>query len=91
MSIHKESFLIDMLLRKDTEAIGLLYDIYAAAIYGIICKEINNEEKAKEILTNVFIDFSKELKNKDCIKEGLFVCLYRITNKLICNCKMIIN
>ncbi len=62
--------------------------MYAAAIYGIICKEINNEEKAEEILTNVFIHFSKQLKNKDSIKEGLFVCLYRITNKMILNCKM---
>ncbi|MEJ7680996.1 MAG: hypothetical protein WKG06_24720 [Segetibacter sp.] len=77
-----------MLLRKDKEAFGLLYDIYAAAIYGIICKEINNEEKAKEILTNVFIHFNKELKNKDSIREGLFVCLYRITNEMICNCKI---
>lgn len=88
MSIYKESLLIDMLLRKDKEAFGLLYDIYAAAIYGIICKEINNEEKAKEILTNVFIHFNKELKNKDSIREGLFVCLYRITNEMICNCKI---
>lgn len=87
MSIYKENSLIDLLLEKDTEAFSLFYDIYAAAIYGIICKEINNEEKAKKILTNVFIHFSKELKNKDCIREGLFVCLYRITNKMICNCK----
>lgn len=87
MPIYKESFLIDMLLRKDMEAMGLLYDNYAAAIYGVICREINNEEKAKEILTNVFIHFSKELKNKDSVKEGLFVCLYRITHKMICNCK----
>lgn len=88
MPICKESILIDMLISKDIEAFGLLYDIYAAAIYGIICKEINNEEKAKEILANVFIDFSKQLKNKDNIREGLFVCLYRITNKMICNCKI---
>ncbi len=87
MPVFQESTLIDMLLRKDVEAFGLLYDIYAAAIYGIICKEINNEEKAKEVLTNVFIHFSKELKNKDSFKEGLFVCLYRITSKMICNCK----
>ncbi len=88
MSIHKESTLIDMLLKKDMEAFGRLYDIYAAAIYGIICKEINNEEKAKEILTNVVIHFNKQLKNKDSIKGGLFVCLYKITNEIICNCKI---
>lgn len=88
MSIYKESTLIDMLLKKDMEAFGRLYDIYAAAMYGIICKEINNEEKAKEILTNVFIHFSKQLKNKDSIKEGLFICLYKITHEMICNCKV---
>lgn len=88
MEIHKESVLIDKLLLKDMEAFGLLYDIYAAAIYGIICKEINNEEKAKEILSNVFICFSQQLKNKDNIREGLFVCLYRITNEMICNCEI---
>lgn len=88
MQIYKESILIDRLIVKDIEAFGLLYDIYAAAIYGIICKEINNEVKAKEILTNVFIRFSKQLKNKDNIREGLFVCLYRITNEMICNDKM---
>ncbi len=88
MPIYKESILIDMLLQRNMEAFGLLYDIYAAAIYGIICKEINNEEKTKKILTNVFIRFSKQLKNKDSIKEGLFVCLYKITNEMICNCKI---
>ena len=88
MPIYKESFLIDMLLRKDMEAISLLYDNYAPAVYGVICREINNEEKAKEILTNVFIHFGKELKNKDCLKEGLFMCLYRITRKIIGNCKI---
>jgi hypothetical protein len=50
MSIYKEGLLIDMLLRNEMEAISLLYDKYAAAIYGIICKEINNEEKAKKFL-----------------------------------------
>lgn len=88
MPLYKESTLIDMILRKDMEAFGLLYDTYAAAIYGIICKEINNEEKAKEILINVFICFSKQLKNKDSIKAGLFVCLYRITKEMICTCKI---
>lgn len=87
MPIFKESILIDMLLRGDMEAFGVVYDMYAAAIYGIICKEINNEEKAEEILTNVFIHFSKQLKNKDCIKEGLFICLYKITKGMICTCK----
>ena len=88
MPIYKESFLIDMLLRKDMEAISLLYDNYAPAVYGVICREINNEEKAKEILTNVFIQFAKELKNKDNIKEGLFICLYRNTRKILGNCKI---
>ena len=88
MPVYQESTLVYMLQRKDMEAFSLLYDIYAAAIYGIICKKINNEEKAKEILTNVFIHLNKELKNKDSIKEGLFVCLYRINKKMICNCKI---
>ena len=88
MPNYKESFLTDMLLQKDMEAIGLLYDKYAAAIYGVICREINNDEKAKEILTNVFIQFAKELENKDSIREGLFICLYRITTKIIGNCKI---
>jgi RNA polymerase sigma-70 factor (ECF subfamily) len=88
MPIYKESFLIDMLLRKDMEEISLLYDNYAAAIYGVIRREINNEEKANEILTNVFIHFSKELENKDSIRERLFICLYRITTKIIGNCKI---
>lgn len=47
MPIFKESILTDMLLRGDMEAFGVLYDMYAGAIYAIICKEINNEEKAK--------------------------------------------
>lgn len=88
MPIFKESILTDMLLRGDMEAFGVLYDIYAPAIYGIIHREVHNEEKAKEILINVFVYFSKQLENKDSIKESLFVCLYRITNKMILNCKM---
>ena len=88
MPVYRESFLIDMHLKMDKEAFSLIYDIYAGAIYGIIRKKISDEEKAKEILTNVFICFSKHLKNKDNIKEGLFICLYRITNEMVCNCKI---
>ena len=84
MPVYQESTLINMLLRNDVEAFGLLYDLYAAAIYGAIRREIVDEEKAEEILTNVFIHFSKELKNRISIKEGLFICLYRITRKLTC-------
>lgn len=88
MPAYKENIPVDMFSLDDIEAFGLLYDRYAGAIYGVICKKINNEEKAKEILTNVFISFSKLLKNKDSIKEGSFVCLYRITNEMIGSCRI---
>lgn len=88
MPVYKESILIDRLILKDMEAFSHLYDSYAAAIYGIICKEINSEEKAKEILANVFIRFSKQLKNKDSVKEGVFICLYKITAEMIRNCEI---
>lgn len=35
------------------------------------------------ILTNVFIYFWKELKSKECITEGVFICLYRISRKMV--------
>lgn len=88
MSSHQESTLIDLLISKDMEAFSFFYDKYAPAIYGIICKEIDNEEKAKEILTDVFINFSKRLNDRDSIKDGLFICLYKITTEMIHSCKM---
>jgi hypothetical protein len=82
MPLHDE---LNSLTFKDQNErlISIIYDKYAAAIYGTICSHISDKQIANALLVNVFLEFSKEVRSRDCITEGPFICLYRISKRLI--------
>ena len=70
-------------LHNSTE-LSALYDKYAPAIYGCICKEISNEKIAADILKEVFVRYNSEMQVKMLKPNEAFLSLYRIFYKLIC-------
>ena len=79
-----EKEILDLLSEKKPEFFSKVYDHYSAAIFGIISKKILEAEEARQILCNVFLTFAKALKTRQNFPEGIFICLYRITETLVC-------
>ncbi|GEO08143.1 RNA polymerase sigma factor [Segetibacter aerophilus] len=70
------------LKQKDQKAFSYLYDQYAPSIYGVLVREVKNEQLAAEILKRTFINIIEECNNMDCIKQSLFVWLLMMTKKM---------
>lgn len=54
-SAEEDDRIFVLLKQGDQQALGLLYDKYAPALFGIISRITNNEKQAEEILHRVFI------------------------------------
>lgn len=54
-SVEEDHRIFFLLKKGDQQAIGLLYDKYAPALFGIISRITNNEKQAEKILHRVFI------------------------------------
>jgi hypothetical protein len=85
MNLQQENDLLLLSKRHNSVAFGKFYDKYAGAVFGIILKEIANTNDAGKILQDVFLTFNRTLKTRQCISEGVFICLNRITRKAIYN------
>lgn len=74
--IEKE--IVKLFENGDKQAITLLYDYYADAIYGVILKIISDENTAQDVLQESFVKIWKNSKKYDPSKAKLFTWLYRI-------------
>ncbi len=88
MSVHssnlprEEQDIIVLLQRKDKSAVSLLYERYAAALYGVICRLITNEEIAKETLQDVFVKIWNNGDKYDADKGRLFTWMVQLTRNV---------
>lgn len=70
--------LIDRLKKKDQEAFSRLYDLYAAAIYGVILKVCRSEELSQEVLQDTFLTIWNKAALYDEDKASFYTWAYRI-------------
>jgi RNA polymerase sigma-70 factor (family 1) len=75
---EKYNSLVTRLQQKDTHAFSELYDNYSAALYGVITKMVHNEEKANDILQDVFIKIWKNIDRLDLNKGSLYTWMLNI-------------
>lgn len=70
--------LINRLKEKDQEAFSKLYELYAAAIYGVILKICRSEAVAQEVLQDTFLIVwdKSSLYNEE--KASFYTWMYRI-------------
>lgn len=70
--------LIEKLKEKDQAAFSKIYDLYAAAIYGVILKICRSEVLAQEVLQDTFLTVwnRSSLYNEE--KASFYTWLYRI-------------
>ena len=83
MSLPLEKNLLISLKEGKHEAFSAIYDTYAGAIYGIICKNAPQDKDAEKILCEVFVRYKQQLEYGNEDKNSILVSLIKITNRLL--------
>lgn len=71
--------LVVALQNKSEEAFCILYDDYAAALFGIAYKIVKNKTAAEELLQDVFVKIWAHIDTYDAAKGTLFTWMLNIT------------
>ncbi|MFK7937625.1 MAG: RNA polymerase sigma factor [Saprospiraceae bacterium] len=77
-SLHQDSSIIQQLQQGDQQAIGLIYDKYGAALYGVVTKIVKSETIAEDVMQEAFVKIWKNATTYDSTKGKLFTWLLNI-------------
>ncbi|UFH54534.1 RNA polymerase sigma factor [Spirosoma sp. KNUC1025] len=80
-----EDELITALRVRSQKAYSVLYDMYAPALLGIICKIVKNSEDAENLLQDAFVKVWKNIDRYDASKGRLFTWLLNIARNTAIN------
>ncbi|MFC3811458.1 RNA polymerase sigma factor [Lacihabitans lacunae] len=75
---YSEEELVTSLKKNSKQAFEYLYDNYSASIFGVICKVLKNEEKAEDVMQDVFLKIWKKIGDYDPSKGRLFTWMVNI-------------
>ncbi|MEM6321025.1 MAG: sigma-70 family RNA polymerase sigma factor [Bacteroidota bacterium] len=70
--MSREKLIIRLLAQKDERAIELLYDDYAAALYGVVFRIVLSEELAQDVMQDAFVKIWKKSETYNLSKGTLF-------------------
>lgn len=70
--------LIEGLRRNEQNAFEECYDLYAAALYGVICRTVPDEQAAGILLREVFLEFHKNIWQYESGSCSIFTWMMRI-------------
>lgn len=73
-----EEHIITLLQKQDTHAISLLYDRYAATLYGIVLRIVKTETLAQDVVQEAFVKAWRHRMNYEPTKGTLFTWLLNI-------------
>ncbi len=73
-----EQHIVELLKAQDERAIGLLYDHYADALFGVAIKVTKDEVLAQDVLQESFVKIWKNASKYDVSKARLFTWLFRV-------------
>lgn len=76
--MESEELLVAGLRARDEKAIGLLYDRYAPALYGVVLKIVKREELAEDVLQEGFVKIWSSIDQYDASKGRLFTWILNI-------------
>ncbi|HEY4150189.1 MAG TPA: RNA polymerase sigma factor [Chitinophagaceae bacterium] len=77
-SIDTHSLVI-LLKQKDRAGFNELYEHYAATLYGVICRVVNDAATAEDVLQETFVKVWKNIDQYDEEKGTFFTWLLNIT------------
>jgi RNA polymerase sigma-70 factor (ECF subfamily) len=73
-----EETLILLLKKKNQQAFSYLYDNYAGALYGVVCRIVTSTEHAEEVIQDVFVKIWKHVDLFDADKGRLYTWMINI-------------
>jgi len=79
---YTEEELIAGLRLKNETAFGYLYDNYSAALFGVVCRIVPEEEEAHDILQEAFLKIWNHFGSYDSSKGRLFTWMVNIARNL---------
>lgn len=79
---HSDDQLIAMIQNKNTKAFAHLYDKYAAALYGFICKQVDDKKMAEEILQQTFSKIWHSLTDRVTLKNHLLIWMMNVARNI---------
>ncbi len=82
ISKYSEEELVALLRDRNQSAFSYLYDNYAAALYGIIFRMVEDTPLAEDILQEAFIKIWNNFAQYDHTKGRLFTWMINITRNL---------
>jgi DNA-directed RNA polymerase specialized sigma24 family protein len=77
-----ETLITELLKARKTQAASQLFDIYGAAVFGVICSKTDDRLAAETLLEEVFVIAWKQSAEFDATKESLLVWLLKITYRI---------
>ncbi|MGV3539868.1 MAG: RNA polymerase sigma factor [Rufibacter sp.] len=77
-TISSEEALVAQLRAQDQRALTLLYRNYSAALYGVICRIVKQEEIAEDVLQETFVKIWTAFPSYDDQKGRLFTWMLNI-------------
>ena len=76
--MNSEQNIIDLLKRKDKQAIALLYDRFGASLYGVVLRIVGSKPLAEDVIQDTFIKVWKKSEQYNPDKGSLFTWLLNI-------------
>jgi RNA polymerase sigma-70 factor (ECF subfamily) len=83
--MNNEQALILKLQSKDENALGLIYDKYSGALYGVILRMCKDEDVAKNLLQDTFMTIWEKSESYDANKGRFYTWAYRIARNKTLN------
>lgn len=79
---YTEAQLIELLKLKNQRAYNYLYDHYSAAIYGVVCRVVGDEDEAADVMQEAFIRIWKNIEQYSADKGRLFTWMINVARNL---------
>lgn len=78
-----QASLLEQARKRDPEALGQIYDTYAAKIYAYIYRHVGDPHRAEDLTSGVFIKMLEALERDRFARDALQSWLYRIAHNII--------
>lgn len=75
--------MVNLLQQGDKKAFELVYKEYSSLLYGFIIKQVPDQNKANDILLNVFMESKKRIQEYDPSCMRFFTWLYQLTKTMV--------
>lgn len=83
MDQSEEKSLMERARQGETEAFGLIYDVYAPKLYAFIYHKVHHRETAQDLLADTFMRALQAIPRYDADRGGAAAWLYAIARNLV--------